>query len=233
MTAFCAACGGNPVAGSWTPLKPTTSAPLRPRRKPPYTFLREDMGQTSPKIFVRDAAGIEWRVKGGLDVKPETFITRFVKALGYYAETTYFFASGRIDGVPPLKRAWGFIKPDGSFTWASFEKIEPGARFVGSWSWTDPPYKGTRELNGLKVLMMLFSNWDNKDSRDLKKGSNTSLIELSDGRPLSVRERLGAITRRVGTIPGQAALELPGVRGSDADVCRGSERGSRPVRLRR
>ena len=30
--------------------------------------------------------------------------------------------------------------------------------------------------------MMLFSNWDNKDSRDLKKGSNTSTIELSDGR---------------------------------------------------
>ena len=150
--------------------------------KPPYTFLREDLGQTSPKIFARDAAGIEWRVKGGLDVKPETFITRFVEALGYYAETTYFFASGRIDGVPPLKRAGGFIKPDGSFTWASFEKIEPGARFIGSWSWIDSPYKGTRELNGLKVLMMLFSNWDNKDSRDLKKGSNTSTIELSDGR---------------------------------------------------
>ena len=157
-----------------------SSAATPPRA--PYTFLREDMGQTSPKIFVRDAGGIEWRVKGGLDVKPETFITRFVMALGYYAETTYFIASGRIDGVPALKRAWGFVKPDGSFTWASFEKIEPGGKFVGTWSWNEAPYKGTRELNGLKILVMLFSNWDNKDSRDIKKGSNTSTIQLSDGR---------------------------------------------------
>lgn len=150
--------------------------------KPPYTFLREETSQTSPKVFVRDAAGVEWRVKGGLDVKPETFITRFVTALGYYAETTYFFAEGSIRNVPPLGRASGFIKPDGSFTWASFEKIEPGAKFVGTWSWNDPPFKGTPELNGLKILVMLFSNWDNKDSRDIGKGSNTSILQFADGR---------------------------------------------------
>ena len=51
--------------------------------KPPYSFLREDLAGTGPKIYVRDAAGIEWRVKGGRDVIPETFITRFVAALGY------------------------------------------------------------------------------------------------------------------------------------------------------
>jgi len=152
--------------------------------KAPYSFIREDMGGTSPKVTIKDANGIEWRVKGGLDVKPETFITRFVTALGYYAETTYFFAEGRIEGVPALKRASGFIKPDGSFTWASFEKIEPGAKFIGSWSWIDPPYKGTHELKGLKILVMLFSNWDNKDSRDPKKGSNTSVLQLSDGRTM-------------------------------------------------
>ena len=78
-----------------------------------------------------------------MDVKPETFITRFVTASGYYAETTYFVAEGRIQGVPKLKRASGFINPDGRFTWASFEKIEPGSKFIGSWSWIDPPYKGT------------------------------------------------------------------------------------------
>ena len=63
--------------------------------KPPYTFLKEDMGGTGPKVRVRDAAGIEWRVKGGRDVIPETFITRFVAALGYYSETTVF---PRMDG---------------------------------------------------------------------------------------------------------------------------------------
>jgi hypothetical protein len=150
--------------------------------RPPYTFLKEDMGGTGPKVLVRDAAGIEWRVKGGHDVKPETFITRFVTALGYFAETTHFLADGRIENVTALKRASGFIKPDGTFTWASFEKREPNAKFAGSWSWIDNPFVGTPELKGLKVLVMLFSNWDNKDARDTRKGSNTSILEYTDGR---------------------------------------------------
>jgi hypothetical protein len=157
-----------------------TSVPNPP--KPPYTFLREDLSGTGPKVYVRDANGMEWRVKGGHDAKPETFITRFVRALGYYAETTIFSEKGRIENIKPLKRAWGFIKPDGSYTWASFERVEPGAKFVGSWSWIDPTLRHTRELKALKVLVMLFSNWDNKDSRDSYKGSNNSILEFSDGR---------------------------------------------------
>ena len=150
--------------------------------RPPYTFVREEMSGTSPKVIVRDASGIEWRVKGGRDVKPETFITRFVSALGYYAETTYFCAKGRIENTRPLKRKSEFLQPDGTFTWVSFEKIEPGSRFTGAWSYIDPALKDTKELKGLKILVMLFSNWDNKDSRDAKKGSNTSILQLRDGR---------------------------------------------------
>ena len=150
--------------------------------KQPFVFLREDLGGTGPKVYVRDAAGIEWRVKGGRDVIPETFITRFVAALGYYSESTVFIAKGHIDGVKPLKRASGFIAQDGTFTWASFERIERDAKFVGSWSWIDPTIRHTRELKGLKVLVMLFSNWDNKDSRDRYKGSNTSILQTSDGK---------------------------------------------------
>src|SRR4051794_725822 len=150
--------------------------------RPPYTFLQEDMSGTSPKVWVLDETGVKWRVKGGRDGQPETFISRFVRAVGYYTETTYFLPAGRIEKVPALKRASGFIKADGSFTWASFEKLEPDAKFTGSWSWVDPEFKGTRELNGLKILVMLFSNWDNKDVRDHRKGSNTSILEFADGR---------------------------------------------------
>jgi len=32
-------------------------------------------------------------------------------------------------------------------------------------------------LNGLKILMMLVSNWDNKDVRDVARGSNTAIFE--------------------------------------------------------
>src|SRR5215207_917563 len=51
------------------------------------------------------------------------------------------------------------------------------------WSWDDNPFAGTRELNGLKILLMLLSNWDNKDVRDVARGSNTAVFEyrLEDG----------------------------------------------------
>ena len=46
-----------------------------------------------------------------------------------------------------------------------------------SWAWNDNPFVGTRELNGLKVVMMWLSNWDAKDVRDVALGSNTAIFE--------------------------------------------------------
>ena len=48
------------------------------------------------------------------------------------------------------------------------------------WAWHDNPFVGTPELNGLKILMMLMSNWDNKDVRDVARGSNTAIFEYQD-----------------------------------------------------
>jgi hypothetical protein len=82
--------------------------------RPPLSFVSEDFVGTNPKLLVRDSAGVEWRVKGGFEVKAESFVTRLVAALGYHAEPTSFIAQGRIEGVvPSLKRAKGFIHPDG------------------------------------------------------------------------------------------------------------------------
>jgi hypothetical protein len=39
------------------------------------------------------------------------------------------------------------------------------------------PFVGTPELNGLKIVLMLVSNWDNKDARDRERGSNTGILE--------------------------------------------------------
>jgi hypothetical protein len=153
--------------------------------RPPFTFVSEDSGGTSPKVIVKDAAGIEWRVKGGLEVRAESFVTRVVTALGYYAESTWFMAKGRIENVTGLTRAGGFVSPDGSFTYASFERRDPELKFSKqSWLWNASPFNGSRELNGLKVLMMLFSNWDNKDARDSYRGSNTGVLESADGKRL-------------------------------------------------
>jgi len=47
-----------------------------------------------------------------------------------------------------------------------------------SWSWSDNPFVGTRQLSGLKLVTMLLSNWDTKDRRDVARGSNTAIFEV-------------------------------------------------------
>lgn len=147
--------------------------------RPPFRFEREDLRGTSPKVFVTDGAGREWRVKGGREVRSESFVTRLAAALGYYAEPTFFIAAGHMDGVANLGRASGFIQKNGDFTWASFERFEPPLRFLEgeAWSWSGNPFDETPQLNGLKILVMLVSDWDNKDARNSVRGSNLGILE--------------------------------------------------------
>jgi hypothetical protein len=153
--------------------------------QPPFRFLREDFGGTSPKVMVTDASGIEWQVKGGPEARAEAFVSRLAAALGYYTDAICFIPSGRIEGVrQPLKRAAGFISRDGTFTYAGFERRDPAAHFLKDedWTWPDNPFVDKRELKGLKILIMLVSNWDNKDGRDAGRGSNTGIIEVENDR---------------------------------------------------
>ena len=146
--------------------------------QPPFSFISEKFGGSSPKVLVRDSSGVTWRVKGGLEPKAESFVTRLVAALGYYADPTAFIAHGKIEGVTSLKRAAGFIQPDGSFSNGSFERRNASLKaLTQDWAWNRNPFLGTKELNGLKVLVMLVSNWDNKDARDRRMGSNTGIAE--------------------------------------------------------
>jgi hypothetical protein len=46
-----------------------------------------------------------------------------------------------------------------------------------SWAWHDNPFVGTRQLDGLKIVVMLLSNWDSKDRRVVSRGSNTAIFE--------------------------------------------------------
>ncbi len=76
-------------------------------------------------MSVRDAAGHDWRVKWGQEVHTETFGTRLAWALGYFAEPTYFLASGTIEGTRDLRRARACIDAEQRFTDARFELSEP------------------------------------------------------------------------------------------------------------
>jgi hypothetical protein len=148
--------------------------------KPPFTFIEEDLGGSNPKVKVKDASGVEWTVKFGEEVKGEVFSTRMLWAVGYFAEPAYFVPTGTIAGVRDLKRAANAIEKDGAFTNARFEiKKEKGIKRLKDeqgWSWLTNPFVGTKELNGLKIMLMLTSNWDNKDVRDISRGSNTAIL---------------------------------------------------------
>jgi hypothetical protein len=154
--------------------------------EPPFVFLEEHLTGSQPCVSVRDARGLTWRVKWGDEVNAEALATRLAWAAGYFVETTYYVARGRIDNVPPLQRASGCVDDTGQFTEARFELSEDGVvkHFdEHSWAWNANPFVGTHELNGLKIVMMWLSNWDAKDVRDVARGSNTAIFEYPTSSP--------------------------------------------------
>lgn len=152
---------------------------------PPFHFIEEHATGSNPCMSVRDAKGRTWRVKWGDEVRSETFATRLVWAAGFHVEAAYFVPEGRIEGASELGRASTCVT-DCAFRDARFELDEKGVRKLfdeHGWSWDDNPFVGTRELAGLKIMLMLTSNWDNKDLRDVARGSNTAVFEhrLAEG----------------------------------------------------
>ena len=146
----------------------------------PFRFVEEHLTGSQPCVSVTDAAGRRWRVKWGDEVRSENFAVRLAWACGFFAETTYFLASGQIEGAADLQRAKNCIGDDCRFADARFELDDPRVRKLfeeHSWAWNDNPFVGTRPLQGLKILVMLLSDWDTKDRRDVARGSNTAIFE--------------------------------------------------------
>jgi hypothetical protein len=154
---------------------------------PPFQFENEDTEGTFPKITVTDANGRTWSVKFGVKVIPESFCSRFVAALGYVIEPSYYVASGKIDNTSRLVSTRSFVKSDGRFVRARFQLRDSSSlAFLPkhAWSLTDNPFRGTHELAGLRVLLMLLSNWDAKDSRSGQESSNTAVFRGPGGQML-------------------------------------------------
>jgi len=129
-----------------------------------FTFVERAKGGTSEKIHVVDDKGRKWTVKFGPEARPETAATRIVWAVGYHVDQDYFVKQAHIEG------RGGFNVWD-----VRFERRDDGYKSEDVlWSWEVNPFNGTRELQGLKVLMALLNNWDlktdnNKISRPDKK----------------------------------------------------------------
>jgi hypothetical protein len=147
---------------------------------PPFSFIKEDTSGTTPKVQVKDAAGREWAIKFGHEAKPDTFATRLVWAVGYWTEPNYFLADGVISGVHHLGRASEFVDEKGRFHDGRFQLRSDDPKYLKNinWNWDRNPFVGTRQLDGLKIMMMLVSNWDDKDYRDAAtRGANTAIYQ--------------------------------------------------------
>ena len=128
----------------------------------PFTFLREEPGGSSPKFRVRDGRGVEWTVKVGVEAQAETVSTRLVWAMGYFADEDYYLDRVEVKNLPRLSRGQEFVEAGGFVRGARFEPKRPEAVRGEIWDWLKNPFVGTREFDGLKVLMVLLANYDTR-----------------------------------------------------------------------
>jgi hypothetical protein len=125
-----------------------------------FTFVSEDVQATTPKFDVEDEQGVVWKVKLGEEAEAETAATRFLWAAGYFVDEDYHLAELKVTGMPKLHRGENLVSPDGTVHGARLERKPTEVKKVGLWDWFDNPFLGTRELNGLRVMMSLLNNWD-------------------------------------------------------------------------
>ena len=132
-----------------------------------FTFVEEDLDGTNPKIVVRDDDGVKWKVKLGAEARPETAASRLTWAAGYFSNEDYFVKDLRVSKMPPhLRRGQKLVAPDGSLHDVRLKRHLAGEKKAGNWEWRHDPFSGTRELNGLRVLMALMNNWDLTDENN-------------------------------------------------------------------
>ena len=128
-----------------------------PESRGVYTLRSVKATGMSPGYDVTDERGQEWSVKLGVEARTEVVVSRLVWAIGYRQPPVYY--------VP----AWT-LSEDGRQT------AQPGARFRselpwqkkrGEWSWRDNPFRDTRPMAGLFVLMAMVNNWDLKTEQNV------------------------------------------------------------------
>jgi hypothetical protein len=150
-----------------------------------FTFVKEDKNGTAPKFDVVDEQGVHWKAKLGEETKSETAATRLVWAAGYFADEDYYLPDIHVAKLPKLDRGQEFVSAAGVVRGVRLERKLPGEKKSGNWSWFKNPFVGTKELDGLKIMMAMINNWD------LKEVNNAIYAEKGAGSRYSVSD-LGA-----------------------------------------
>ena len=144
--------------------------PGGPQHQPPqgtFTFVEEDLNGTNPKIVVKDRNGVEWTAKLGAEARPETVATRLTWGVGYFADEDYYLQDFKVEGLPAhLHRGGRMIAKDGSMHNVRLKRHLKEETAIGNWTWRANAFDNTRQLNGLRVLMAVISNWDLTDENN-------------------------------------------------------------------
>jgi hypothetical protein len=170
-------------------MKPDTSS---------VTFIKEEKGGYSPKFRVRDAQGREWVAKLGKEAQSETAAVRLLWAIGYLTEINYLVPCAHINGAPRPRKKVERCEGQG-FRNVRFEARPDGVKRTGEWKWKRNPFVGTRELQGLIVMMGFLNNWDIKDA-------NNVILYVPDGNSRVAESQyaisdLGATLGKTGRLP--------------------------------
>ncbi len=138
------------------------------------TFVEDKKGGYSKKYRVKDASGNSWVAKIGKEAQSDTAANRLLWAVGYPTEVAYLVPTLTIQGKGTFKNVRLEARP---------KTIDRG----DEWKWTNNPFVGTPEFQGLKVMMLLINNWDIKDSnnvifnvRNRRTGKTEALYVISD-----------------------------------------------------
>jgi hypothetical protein len=127
-----------------------------------FKFIEESKSGTSPKFDVEDENGVRWKVKLGPEVKSETAATRLVWAAGYFVDEDYYRPQIHVQGMKRLSHGQEYVSAGGLVHEARLKR-HGGGKELKNWSWYNNPFVGTREFNGLRVMMALINNWDLKE----------------------------------------------------------------------
>jgi hypothetical protein len=163
---------------------------------PPFRLVKEVKEGSAPKLDIVDARGMKWRVKLGPEAQSETAASRLVWAAGYNAEEAYYLDRARIDGLKKLSRGQQYVNGD-TVRGARFEPRRENIKRGKEWGWNKNPFKNTRELNGLKTMMVLLNNWDTF------KKNNRVLSDKDTGEKRYTVTDLGATLGAVSGIGGR------------------------------
>jgi hypothetical protein len=130
-----------------------------------YTFKERDDTGFSVSYDVKSPDGMEWSAKIGPEAQTEVVVSRILWGVGYHQPPIYYLPKWTLErkGAERRTESEARFRP----------KLETLKRLDEYWSWADNPFGGTRQLQGLLVVLLMLNSTDLKDD-------NNSLYELKE-----------------------------------------------------